>query len=171
MENRIVMTAIFYRGDRANTGFFYRKRRHSLDRSEMAALVQAVVADVNWNRPGPDGHEGRVKTVRCEIMLAVLTYCYALGMYRAADIETALITGQVNVGVVEGAPVDRHSLVAFRRNHRDLLAECLERVLLQLDGTPNPRHMSNSAADSQVPSDSQSRIDRAIEWDCMDRDQ
>ena len=165
------MTAIFYRGDRANTGFFYRTLRQCIDRSEMAALVQSVVADMNWSRPGPDGREGRIKTVRCEIMLALLTYCYALGIYRAADIETALITGQVNVGVVEGSPVDRHSLVIFRRNHRDLIAECLERVLLQLDGTPTPRHMPNFAADSVVLSLAQSRIDRAIEWDCMDRDQ
>lgn len=165
------MTAIFYRGDRANTGFFYRTLRPCIDRSEMAALVQSVVADVNWSRPGPDGREGRVKTVRCEIMLALLTYCYALGIYRAADIEAALITGQVNVGAVEGSPVDRHSLVIFRRNHRDLIAECLERVLLRLDGTPTPRHLPNSAADSVVLSRAQSRIDRAIEWDCMDRDQ
>lgn len=165
------MTAIFYRGDRANTGFFYRTLRPCIDRSEMATLVQSVVADVDWSRPGPDGREGRVRTVRCHIMLAVLTYCYALGIYRASDIETALVTGQVNVGAVEGAPVDRHTLINFRRNHRDLLAECLEKVLLQLDGTPTPRSMTDSAAGSLVRSTAQSRIDRAIEWDCMDRDQ
>ena len=165
------MTAIFYRGDRANTGFFYRTRRPLIDRSEMAALVQSVVAEVDWNRPGPDGREGRVKTVRCEIMLAVLTYCYALGIYCATDIETALVTGQVKVGAVEGAPLDRHTLISFRRHHRDLLAECLEKVLLQLDGTPAPRSMTESAAGSPARSVAQSRIDRAIEWDCMDRDQ
>lgn len=165
------MTAIFYLGDRANTGFFYRRLRQSIDRLEMVALVQSVVADVNWSRPGPDGREGRVKTVRCEIMLALLTYCYAQGIYRAADIEAALITGQVNVGAVEGSPVDRHSLVIFRRNHRDLIAECLERVLVQMDGTPPPRHMPGSGTDSVAPSRAQARIDRAIEWDCMDRDQ
>lgn len=165
------MTTIFYRGDRANTGFFYRTRRPLTDRLEMAALVQSVVADVDWSRPGPDGRTGRVWTVRCQIMLALLTYCYALGIYRAADIETALVTGQVNVGAVEGAPVDRHTLISFRRNHRDLLAECLEKVLLQLDGTPASRHMPDSVAGSLVNSVAQSRIDRAIEWDCMDRDQ
>lgn len=165
------MTAIFYRGDRANTGFFYRTLRQCIDRAEMAALVQSVVADVDWSRPGPDGRDGRVRTVRCQIMLAVLTYCYALGIYRAVDIETALVTGQVNVGAVEGAPVDRRSLINFRRNHRDLLAECLEKVLLQLDGTPAPRHIPDFAAGSLVLSVAQSRIDRAIEWDCMDRDQ
>jgi hypothetical protein len=165
------MTAIFYRGDRANTGFFYRSRRPSSDRSELAALVQSIVAEVDWNRPGPDGREGRVWTVRCQIMLAVLTYCYALGIYRASDIETALVTGQVNVGAVEGAPVDRHTLIQFRRNHRDLLAECLKKVLLQLNDTPTPRSMTDSAAGSVANSAAQSRIDRAIEWDCMDRDQ
>ena len=165
------MTAIFYRGDRANTGFFYRTRRPLIDRSEMAALVQSVVAEVDWNRPGPDGREGRIKTVRCEIMLGVLTYCYALGIYRAIDIETALGMGQVKVGAVEGAPLDRHTLISFRRHHRDLLAECLEKVLLQLDGSPAPRSMTDSAAGSLARSVAQSRIDRAIEWDCMDRDQ
>ncbi len=165
------MTAIFYRGDRANTGFFYRTRRPGIDRSEMAALVQSVVAEVDWNRPGPDGREGRVRTVRCQIMLALLTYCYALGMYRATDIEIALLTGQVNVGAVEGAPLDRHTLISFRRNHRDLLAECLEKILQQLDGAPTPRSMTDSAAGSLMRSAAETRIDRAIEWDCMDRDQ
>ena len=165
------MTAIIYRGDRSNTGFFYRTLRQCIDRTEMAARVQSIVNQVDWSQTGPDGRTGRVRTVRGEIMLAVLTYCYALGLHRAMDIESALATGQVNVGAVEGAPVDRHALIRFRRHHRDLLTQCLSEILIQLDNSPAPRLSHDSATIALARAAAETRIDRAIEWDCIDRDE
>ena len=164
------MTAVIYRGDRSGTGFFHRTVQYWLDKTEVAALVQEAVGQVDWGRPNPEGRGGRVHTMRTEIMLAVLTYCYALGMTRATEIEAAIISGFINIGVVDGAPLDRFALIRFRRNNRDLLTDCLTYVIEQLQAAPTARGEALLGYRERAAIQARERIQRAIEHDCMERD-
>jgi len=164
------MTAVIYRGDRSGTGFFHRTVQHWIDKTEVAAMVQESVDNIDWSRPNPQGVEGRRRTVRTEIMLAVLTYCYALGISRATEIEAAIASGSVKLGVVEGAPLDRFALMLFRRHNRDLLAECLTQVLERLQAIPVARGEAGVSEPGRAATQASARIERAIEQDCLDRD-
>jgi hypothetical protein len=164
------MTAVIYRGDRSGTGFFHRTVQYWLDKTEVAVLVQEAVGSADWSRPNAEGRDGRVRTVRTEIMLAVLTYCYALGMSRATEIEAAIASGIVKIGVVDGAPLDRFALIHFRRHNRDLLTECLTKVLERLQALPAGRGEAVAVASERAAAQARDRIDRAIEADCLDRD-
>ena len=103
-------------------------------------------------------------------MLAVLTYCYALGMNRATEIEAAIASGIVKIGVVDGAPLDRFALIRFRRHNQDLLTECLTKVLERLQASPAGRGDAVAAASERAAAQARERIDRAIEHDCLDRE-
>jgi hypothetical protein len=164
------MTAVIYRGDRSGTGFFHRTVQYWLDKTEVAELVQTAVGTADWSRPNQEGRGGRVRTARTEIMLAVLTYCYSLGMSRATEIEAAIASGIVKIGVVDGAPLDRFALIHFRRHHRDLLTDCLTQVLERLQASPSGRGEAAPGATERAAAQARDRIDRAIEHDCLDRD-
>ena len=164
------MTAVIYRGDRSGTGFFHRTVQYWLDKTEVAELVQAAVGSADWSRPNSEGRSGRERTVRTELMLAVLTYCYALGMSRATEIEAAIASGLVKIGVVDGAPLDRFALIHFRRHHRDLLSDCLTYVLERLLATPSGRGDAVAVVSERAAAQARERIERAIEQDCLDRD-
>lgn len=164
------MTAVIYRGDRSGTGFFHRTVQYWVDKTEVAACVQEAVTMADWSRCNSEGRLGRVRTLRTEIMLAVLTYCYALGMLRMTDIETAIASGFVKIGVVEGAPLDQFALIRFRRHNRDLIAQCLAHVLERLQAAPGARGESGVLSPERATVLAGERIERAIEQDCLDRD-
>jgi hypothetical protein len=95
-------------------------------------IVLAVTANANWSQPGIDGRLGRSKTPKGEVILATLTYCYALGIYSSERIEAAIYKNRNNWELLDRLPLDRTALARFRKNNRDLVQACLTQVLGQM---------------------------------------
>ena len=61
-----------------------------LTKETLVDMVLSIVAAADWNQPDCDGRLGRVKSVRGEVLLATLTYCYAWGIYSSNEIAAAI---------------------------------------------------------------------------------
>lgn len=118
-------------------------------------LVLEVVAQADWGRPDVDGRVGRKSTPRGEVLLATLTYCYALGFYSSTQIELAILRNPNNTELPDRVPLDRRSFAQFRRHNRDLLKACLTEVLGRMGKAE----------------EAEQRIECAVESDFFDREE
>lgn len=66
-----------------------------------------------------------------QMMLTLLTYCYGASLYGSRDIEWAIEHDRTVRYICARDFPDWQSLRRFRRQHRDLLLECLTYVLKQ----------------------------------------
>ena len=95
-------------------------------------LVLAATASADWSQPGFQGRLDRCRSTRGEVLLATLTYCYALGMYSSSHIEFEIYRNRNNAQLVAQVNLDRRSLARFRKYNRDLIKVCLMQVLAQM---------------------------------------
>jgi hypothetical protein len=116
-------------------------------------IVLAVTANVDWTQPGFEGRLGRTPTRRGEVMLATLTYCYALGMFSSAHIETEIYRNRNNAELLAQMNLDRRSLAQFRRYNRDLIKICLTQVLGRLNTSISPAEEAERRIDNAVTHD------------------
>ena len=65
-------------------------------------------------------------------MLTLLTYCYSASLYGSRDIETAIESDRTVRYICARAHPDWQRLRRFRRQHRELLHQCLVYVLKQV---------------------------------------
>ena len=133
-----------------------------LTKEALVDMVLEVVAGADWTQPGVDGRPGRSKTARGKVLLATLTYCYAWGIYSSGEIEGAILRNRQNAELLDCLPLDRKSVVQFRRYNRDLIKSCLTQVLGRMN--------SGRFASAMDLCDAEQRISRAAECDCMDSD-
>jgi hypothetical protein len=66
------------------------------------------------------------------MMLTLLTYCYSASLYGSRDIETAIGSDRTVRYICARAYPDWQRLRRFRRQHRELLLQCLVYVLKQV---------------------------------------
>lgn len=122
-------------------------------REALVETVLAAVANTDWSQPGFQGRLGRTRTPRGEVMLATLTYCYALKMYSSAHIESEIHRNRKNAELLDRMPLDRRLLAQFRRYNRDLIKVCLTQVLGELGGSFAPDQEAEDRIENAVACD------------------
>jgi hypothetical protein len=73
----------------------------------------------------------RVQGLRPEMLVTLLTYCYATGLYDSRDVIAAIRTDPTIRYISAGARPDWQTLRRFRRNNRNLLRAALVYVFTQ----------------------------------------
>jgi hypothetical protein len=68
---------------------------------------------------------------RPQMLLTLLSYCYARGQYDSRDIATSISGDQTLRYICSGGRPGWRELRRFRREHRDLVAQCLAWVFKQ----------------------------------------
>ena len=99
-----------------------------LERGELLALIKDAISVA-----GPFRAEAKVAPINgkpCspKSLLAVLTYCYALGIYGSRQIEEKLKADEVLRSIANECRPDHELLRQFRRAYRELIQECLKRT-------------------------------------------
>jgi hypothetical protein len=94
-------------------------------RHELAKLVPYIVKTAG---PGADVN---MTATQAEMMLAILVYCYAIGIYRSREIEQRLCHIQARGQTTSGARSDAAAFTQFRRWHAPLVKVCLASALFQ----------------------------------------
>ncbi len=93
-------------------------------------------------------------------MVPLLVYCYAIGVYRSAEIEELSFTDEHIRRLVGDKWVQAWQIRCFRRQHRALLRKCLAQLV---------REMHAQAATLNEPLPPPESIDWQAEpcaWDC-----
>jgi len=54
--------------------------------TKLSRLVLRAVAKLGWRQPSAEDPLGRHNAAHNQVMLAILTYCYAPGLYSSRDI-------------------------------------------------------------------------------------
>ena len=72
-----------------------------------------------------------IAPVSAPMLLTLLTYCYARGLYDSRDIVAAAVYDPIVRYVCKGTRLNWEMLRGFRRKHRSLLLHCLGWVLKQ----------------------------------------
>lgn len=146
-----------------------------VERLDLASSVLDAVARVNPRTLQPVAPPDAGAAFQPRVLLAVLTYCYARGIYASEDVEAFLREDELFRLLCGNEFPDERTLRRFRRHNREALQACLEatcaRVLAHLpergaagerlptsDGTVDPRQIAEHAAQ---------RIEQAILIDSM----
>jgi hypothetical protein len=72
------------------------------------------------------------------LVLTLLTYCCAAGIYGSEDIEWACQNDSGARYICGKTPIDQETIRQFRRRHRSWIARCLSRVLCAASNLPPP---------------------------------
>jgi hypothetical protein len=91
-------------------------------------VVQLVLIAVQALTDEASGAEVDL-TPRARVLLTLLTYCYAVGIYSSEDIEWACQNEPGASYICSNKPVDLETIRQFRRAHRLGIECCLNRVL------------------------------------------
>jgi len=154
-------------------------------RHELANLVPHLVKTATAT-PAITGASANGAAVQAEMALAVLVYCYAIGIYRSSEIQRRLGRTQARAQM-PARPLDAAALAQFRRLHAPLVKECLASALLQAFrvrwntrvpcGNMPPRLQFSDrqqAADSNpvalLESEAERRLEIAEAWDRFDQE-
>ena len=150
---------------------------------ELASVVQEAIDCSNWlerNRRFVFHSE----SFQCDLLMSLLVYFYAQGLYSSSDIETSLSEDETARDLCAGSYPDWRTLRRFRRVHRDALKSCLGYVLDRFCRTPSgqetpvrhalptlPRFTFGQRLDgggtSPAEAEAEERINRAVFMDGM----
>lgn len=100
-------------------------------RRAVAELVLQTVRTIDWTQPGADERLARGRTAGGEVILAILTHCYAIGIYRSQEIEQRILRRKAGRDLFLCVPLDWKTFAQFRRHNRALVKQCLMNVLQQ----------------------------------------
>ena len=117
-------------------------------------------------------------------LCTLLTYCYAIGIYGSAEIETRIASDPLTGYLCAGAYPYPHELRRFRRQHRVLIQAALSKVLrlawefrrwkFALGVAPDdelsfrsPRTGSDVALDANFTRTAEERVQQAVLADSM----
>jgi hypothetical protein len=111
-------------------GAFPSDLSRSLGEQGLLTLVLNAVQTVDPERwtvqPGT-----KSSPYRPQMMLTLLTYCYAASLYGSQDIERAMRDNRTVRYICARTYPDWQALRQFRRQHRDLIRQCLAYVMKQ----------------------------------------
>ena len=97
-----------------------------LSDKEMADLVLGIVRFMDEGELNPPAASGAALALRPRVMLAMLTYCYAIGVYGSADVEW-MMREDASLRALCGREIpDWRRLKRFRRQNHALLQCALE---------------------------------------------
>ncbi len=152
------------------------------DRKSLLSLVLDAVSAVDQSslRPVAPATAG-IAFKPCNL-LALLTYCYAAGIYGSQDIEDTLYRDGIFRLICGGEIPDWKSLRRFRRYNHAALQKCLEETCARacrMNGTPcHPRlvpgeatmsnsHRTEGIDRAEISSAVERRLERAMWLDHM----
>ena len=97
----------------------------------LVSLVLSAVEAVDW--PGKEKNFARQggPNFQSGMLMALLTYCYAIGIYSSQDIEASIREDKTVRYLCANTSPDWKTLRRFRKSHRDPLKKCLLNVLHQ----------------------------------------
>lgn len=99
-----------------------------LERGELLGLVRDAVSMAGTFRGAARISPVDGKPCPQKSLLALLTYCYALGIYGSRQIEEKLKADEPLRSIANECRLDHELLRKFRRSHREQIQQCLKRV-------------------------------------------
>ena len=128
-ENRTTATRPDPREERTEA----RRRRQGASFLISPRAVAARVLDTVGRIPeeqlsAPRSAEASI-VFRPRLVLGIITYCYAIGLYSSQDIEQTLREHTVFKALCDCELPDWHFIRRFRRNNREAIQACLAAVL------------------------------------------
>jgi hypothetical protein len=100
-----------------------------LGRPGLLALTLDAVQSIDPNRFGID--RGKPPEFRPQMMMTLLTYCYCASLYGSRDIEWAIRQDRTVRYICARSFPDWQTIRRFRRQHRELIRDCLVYVMKQ----------------------------------------
>ena len=99
-----------------------------IDPHTLARLVLAAVQAINLPNPHTTGGPDPSADFRPHILLGLLTYCYATGIYSSADIELSYANDRMVRHLCANTYPEAHRSRWFRRYSRQSILRCLAEV-------------------------------------------
>src|SRR5580765_6217894 len=99
----------------------------TLGETGLLHVVLEAVQAVDWSSSRPAGEQDR--RFRAQMMLTLLGFCYASGLYSSRDIEWATRLDRTIGYICAHQFPDWLAIRRFRRQNRQLLKQCLMVVL------------------------------------------
>ena len=149
--------------------------RRWLGRRGLVGLALEAVQTVDW-RVYPVTEDSQ--EIRPQMMLTLLSYCYAAGMCGSQDIEWAAQSDKTVRYICAGKEPDWLTIRRFRRRNVELLRQCLAYILKHAWVLRDARGSSSEPIidcsepnlDHQIACSVQNRIDGAIFLDAVAND-
>jgi hypothetical protein len=155
------------------------------DQTTLLRLALQYSAEANIPRARPGNTRKTSRHYPAPMMLALLTYCYATGVYASREIERLTYADET----VRYLAVNRHpsgeDIRRFRRPWRDAIKACLASVLNSIwlerfsgivttdeHGNQQP-HLETDPVTAYPPmaNEAENRLNRAVQYDCADWDE
>lgn len=155
-----------------------------MQKKPLAGVVLEAVRRIDEKALNPVTAPQTGITFRTRMLLAVVTYCYAAGIYGSEDIE-ALMREDATFRFLCGNEFPGWRIIQrFRRHNRSIIQHCLEEVLRgasqirlsQHTGTSDPQSREQTPGDcdrrnawvqEQFAQEAEERIERAMWIDSM----
>jgi hypothetical protein len=123
------------------------------------AIESPQTVDLNWS----DHLKASVGDFRPQMLLSLLSFCYAIGYYASEEIEEAIKTDRTMRYICARTYPDAKTIRRFRRNYRGALDQCLSHVLREAAFHMMDRDvMLLCEVDQQVISATQEKIELAV---------
>ncbi len=101
-----------------------------LDRRNLVVLILEMVQKVDDSRLQPAGFSPGGGRPQQRTLLTLLTYCYAAGIYGSQKIARLIDADETLRYLCANHPPDSASICQFRRQNREVVERCLEKVCL-----------------------------------------
>ena len=112
---------------------------------DLVSLILDVVQTIESPKLDPNPAVDFNGILRPRMMVTVLSYCYATGMYSSQEIESAIVKNETVRYLCARTYPTWQDLLRFRRQHKELIHEALSKVLqtaydfrLWLAASPDP---------------------------------
>ena len=102
--------------------------RQWLGTAELVKLVLEAVQKVDWSFPPLMTLRQQERRFRPQILLTLLSYSYASGLYESEEIEAGVYSDATLRYLAAKSFPDRRTLRRFRRQQRELIKQCLIHV-------------------------------------------
>lgn len=100
-----------------------------MGKKTLVKLILEAIEDLNARTSGRDSFTRGTPERQPALMLTLLTYCYATGVYASADIELNMEYDPMTRYLCAKSYLGLPALREFRRYNRDRIKECLAIVL------------------------------------------
>jgi hypothetical protein len=139
-----------------------------LDETALIKLALEAIQGVVPNFPG-DNFQCEGRGYRPQILMLLVIYCYATGLYDSGEIEASLEHDPALRYICAGTRPDAYAVQRFRHAHRDLIVQILARLVeraWELRGGAD----SASGIRPDFHGNAAQRIEQALFLDCIARD-
>jgi len=134
-----------------------------IEKTNLRDLVLAAVRQIDPRLiPVPAAGAG----IACQprVLLGLLTYCYASGVFSSQEIEARVRKDPILILLCGHELPDWHLIRRFRRYNREVIQRCLEVTLYHANAGCGPRSSSGPEGNALV-------LSAARSCDAVDRDQ